>query len=965
MLANNLNRGFTILEMVLVIAILSGLLGLGIYSFRPTTLFSDANKIKSDLEVGLINNALKAYYSEKGRYPDVFNSISSGTYEICRYNLEPCPTAGINLDILVDEKFIPEIPIRSYDNPNFTGYKVLYLSTADNYERDYYLAFASDGDLAQVVIPTPSSQNADNALLSGRVGGQTLHGGKEAGENLTLRSTSNTSKGKIFFGTSAYDEANDRLGVGNTSPGSRLVVKGISATSATSALNVLNSAETSALFVRDDRNVGIGTTSPNANLEIAHNGAGTFGVALRLNQNTIGNSDGPKIAFNKTMTASKKWTAGILDGVNVGDFAISEDGDYTGGFGTPRLTVRAGGNVGIGTTTPGYKLAVVGGDIGLDPDRYIRFRTTGAGASNEYSIGYNSASDSLRIGTLRDVYGRFIDLGGWNGATWTSNLFINSWSGNVGIGTTSPGVKLDVRVEALDSTPGSVLSSYPVARFIVNGSSGGTRGLELGAPTGGLASPVYLKVFGTSNRFAILNESNAENFTILNNGNVGIGTTNPANGKLQVNKTIRIDDDLGGAGSNTLGNAASLYIGSTNGGGALQYNANSGLDLWMYDAGQGWRQRLTVDKLGNVGIGTTNPGANRLQVDGRFQVGDGTNSVWAFGGSSGGLTAGHIGTINNVPLAFFTNSSAPQVTILTNGKVGIGTTDPDLGGTTVSKFTINQSDGSTALAVGNGSSRRFALNGNSVGSFTLYDGGSSIWNAGLTQYNGNVGIGTTSPGSHRLSVLGTAGLSSGTAWTNTSDSRLKNVETNLKESSILDKLLKLNPVSFRWNDLHNSLYGSDKTKLNYGFVAQEVEPIFPDMITTDENGYKWYNPSGFEAVLTASIQSQQTQITSNTQKVAEVANDLKDVQQKLEILTNKIEPKVIFNSKSGTTVLSESKTSVFVQTTEIRIDSLVMVTSETVIPYALAVTEKVPNQGFRVEIPESAQKDIKFSWLII
>jgi hypothetical protein len=47
-----------------------------------------------------------------------------------------------------------------------------------------------------------------------------------------------------------------------------------------------------------------------------------------------------------------------------------------------------------------------------------------------------------------------------------------------------------------------------------------------------------------------------------------------------------------------------------------------------------------------------------------------------FTGSSGGLTAGHIGTISNVPLAFFTNSSAPRMTIDTAGLVGIGTTTP-------------------------------------------------------------------------------------------------------------------------------------------------------------------------------------------------------------------------------------------------------------------------------------------------
>ena len=61
------------------------------------------------------------------------------------------------------------------------------------------------------------------ALLAGRAGGQTLIGATGSGENLTLQSTSHATKGKIIFGSaSAYDEVNDRLGLGTTSPGTRL-----------------------------------------------------------------------------------------------------------------------------------------------------------------------------------------------------------------------------------------------------------------------------------------------------------------------------------------------------------------------------------------------------------------------------------------------------------------------------------------------------------------------------------------------------------------------------------------------------------------------------------------------------------------------------------------------------------------------------------------------------------------------
>jgi hypothetical protein len=56
------------------------------------------------------------------------------------------------------------------------------------------------------------------AILAGQSGGQTLNGGTAASQNLLLTSTAHATKGKILFGNSAYDEANNRLGIGLTSP---------------------------------------------------------------------------------------------------------------------------------------------------------------------------------------------------------------------------------------------------------------------------------------------------------------------------------------------------------------------------------------------------------------------------------------------------------------------------------------------------------------------------------------------------------------------------------------------------------------------------------------------------------------------------------------------------------------------------------------------------------------------------
>lgn len=56
------------------------------------------------------------------------------------------------------------------------------------------------------------------ARLAGAPGGQTICGGSGAGENLTLSSTANAARGKVLFGSSAYDESAGRLGIGTQSP---------------------------------------------------------------------------------------------------------------------------------------------------------------------------------------------------------------------------------------------------------------------------------------------------------------------------------------------------------------------------------------------------------------------------------------------------------------------------------------------------------------------------------------------------------------------------------------------------------------------------------------------------------------------------------------------------------------------------------------------------------------------------
>ncbi len=91
---------------------------------------------------------------------------------------------------------------------------------------DTFCTVAIAGGLTFSTGLTNTANTITNNLSTGVSGGQSVVGGTAASNNLTLSSTTNATKGKIIFGTSVYDEANNRLGIGTTSPDQRFVVQG-------------------------------------------------------------------------------------------------------------------------------------------------------------------------------------------------------------------------------------------------------------------------------------------------------------------------------------------------------------------------------------------------------------------------------------------------------------------------------------------------------------------------------------------------------------------------------------------------------------------------------------------------------------------------------------------------------------------------------------------------------------------
>ena len=101
---------------------------------------------------------------------------------------------------------------------------------------------------------------------------------------------------------------------------------------------------------------------------------------------------------------------------------------------------------------------------------------------------------------------------------------------------------------------------------------------------------------------------------------------------------------------------------------------------------------------------------------------------------------------------------------------------------------------------------------------------------------GSVGIDKSNP-AHVLDVVGTAGLSTGTAWTNTSDIRLKNILGDYERG--LADIMKLHSVRFHYKKGNPAELPSDQPMI--GFIAQEVQPVFPEAIHTRDDGYLDFN----------------------------------------------------------------------------------------------------------------------------
>ena len=189
-----------------------------------------------------------------------------------------------------------------------------------------------------------------------------------------------------------------------------------------------------------------------------------------------------------------------------------------------------------------------------------------------------------------------------------------------------------------------------------------------------------------------------------------------------------------------------------------------------------------------------------------------------------------------------TNSNA--ITVLKSGRIGIGSDTPEAG----------------LHLRGNGFPDSFIYIESDVGQdagIRLYEGKTVKWHIfnepradGLRIYNtgGNVaifakqsnafvGLGTINP-SYKLHVVGNAyKTEGGNTWASSSDLRLKTVLGDYEKG--LNEITALQPVRFRY--LENNPQGLSSDSEQVGFVAQEVQEIFPEAVSEAEDGYLDFN----------------------------------------------------------------------------------------------------------------------------
>ena len=378
----------------------------------------------------------------------------------------------------------------------------------------------------------------------------------------------------------------------------------------------------------------------------------------------------------------------------------------------------------------------------------------------------------------------------WNGTSnqaGDSNLFWDNTNKRLGIGTTSPSDKLTVAGNLTLST-----GTSDTVINLLNNASGAARSITYGVAT------AAINITGTSGSSQV---------TILNGGNVGIGTTSPLQ-KLHVEGLSYFGSDIF-----TYANGGIFFNGNNNYASGIYQNA-SGLNLQL-----GSTPKIFIANGGNVGIGTTSP----TEIGGYTALTINNNSSGSFidlNNSSTNnfrllsLPGGDVRLISSSQLRFDTNGTE-RMRITSGGNVLIGDT-ANFG----AKLQVKKSAQSDSVTIGNSSA---FIYGNDVG-------------IAIGQGNVDKDYGTwiqsmrSSDGASFPLLLNPNGGASYFGGSVTATAGFFNSDMRLKDLTDYDyNVSDIKPITYLWKD------GRDNKK-HVGYSAQEVQKVMPDAVNEGTDG---------------------------------------------------------------------------------------------------------------------------------
>jgi hypothetical protein len=392
--------------------------------------------------------------------------------------------------------------------------------------------------------------------------------------------------------------------------------------------------------------------------------------------------------------------------------------------------------------------------------------------------------------------------------------------------------------------------------------------------TGANQDRFVLGTTSTLNAGQLLTGTFTPSFTILSNGTTGIGTAAPALSLDVATGTIGLRN---AAAWDHLylfhdGTSAFMRAGGADNGLSLQVGASAAGSYG--DASQNYRDVLRLLPNGNVGIGTNSPTARlhikgagtgfpattgTTQSAGQFgRFADNTNLVLDIGGN--GTSGAWLQSTDATTLA----TNYPLLLNPNGGSVGIGTTTPAGG------LHVDRPEAGTAVT----SARGVIVSGGTSGNPNIELRGASAQTPYIdfseatgvdytTRLLSQGGVLNVYSSNTSGSIFKINGQAQATAFSTNSDARLKQDIRPLAQA--LAGVQRLRGVRYRWNAL-GIKRGGTAGQEQVGLLAQEVEQVYPELVSTDATGYKSVNYAQLTPVLLEAIKELQAQVVAQTQR---------------------------------------------------------------------------------------------------